>query len=71
MKFDHVVAVIQETKDLEDLSIEDLHGSLILHEQRINGQLDDALEKDTGENPIQIQMNLNNNNDTKEQDEVK
>ena len=35
MKFDHVVAVIQETKDFEDLSIEDLHGSLILHEQEL------------------------------------
>ena len=36
IKFDHVVVVIQEMKDLEDLSIEDLHGSLILHEQSIN-----------------------------------
>ncbi|XP_071913909.1 uncharacterized protein [Coffea arabica] len=47
MKFDHVVAVIQETKDLEDLSIEDLRVSLILYEQRINGKLEDIPKKDT------------------------
>ncbi|XP_071933656.1 uncharacterized protein [Coffea arabica] len=42
IKFDHVVAVIHETKDLEDLNIKDLHGSLILHEQRINEKLKDT-----------------------------
>ena len=46
MKFNHVIAVIQETKDLKDLSIENLHGSLILHEQRINRKLEDTAEKD-------------------------
>ena len=52
IKFDHVVAMLQEKKILENLSIEDLQGSIILHEQRINGKLDDALEKDTVEKPL-------------------
>ena len=32
---------------MEDLSIKDLRGSLILHEQRINGKLEDIPKKDT------------------------
>ena len=69
MKFDHVVAVIQETKDLEDLSIEDLHGSLILPEQRINEKLEDTPEKDTVEKALQVQLNLRGNNDVREHGE--
>ncbi|XP_027083565.1 uncharacterized protein [Coffea arabica] len=69
MKFDHVVSVIQETKDLEDLNIEDLHGSLILHEQRINEKLEDAPEKDTVEKALQVQLNLRGNNDVREHGE--
>ena len=61
IKFDYTVVVIQKTKDLEDLNIENLHGLLILHEQRINGKLDDTLEKDTVEKPLQTQLNLRGN----------
>ena len=52
MKFDHMVVVIQEIKDLEDLSIKDLHGSLILYEQRINEKLEDTPEKDIVEKAL-------------------
>ena len=67
IKFDHVVVVIQEMKDLEDLSIEDLHGSLILHEQRINEKLEDNPEKDIVEKALQVQLNLRGNNDVRQQ----
>ena len=66
MKFDHVITVIQEMKDLEDLSIEDLHGPLILHEQRINGKLKDIPKKNIVEKVLQTQLNLKDNNDTRE-----
>ncbi|XP_019451740.1 PREDICTED: uncharacterized protein LOC109353833 [Lupinus angustifolius] len=47
-KFDHVVAVIEEAKDLDNLSVDELQGSLEVHEQRfmerqIYRQLDHAL----------------------------
>ena len=66
MKFDHVVAVIEETKVLEDLRIEDLHGSLILYEQRINEKLEDTPEKDIVEKALQVQLNLRGNNNVRE-----
>ena len=69
IKFDHVIAIIQQTKDLEHLSIEDLHGLLILHEQRIIGKLEDTPEKDTVEKALQTQLNLRSNSDVKEQGE--
>ena len=34
-KFEHVVVAIEESKDLETLSIEELIGSLEVHEQRM------------------------------------
>ena len=34
-KFEHVVVAIKEPKDLETLSIEELMGSLQVHEQRM------------------------------------
>ncbi|XP_019431764.1 PREDICTED: uncharacterized protein LOC109338869, partial [Lupinus angustifolius] len=33
-RFDHVVAVIEEAKDLDNLSVDELQGSLEVHEQR-------------------------------------
>lgn len=69
IKFDHVVAVIQETKNLDNLSIEELHGSLILYEQRINEKLDDTPEKDTVEKALQTQLNLRGNNEVRDQGE--
>ena len=54
MKFDHVIAMMQETKDLENLSIENLQGSLILHEQRINEKLKDILDNETIKKTLQM-----------------
>ena len=64
-----MVAVIQEMKDLKDLSIENLPGSLILHEQRINEKLEDTLKKDIVEKVLQTQLNLRDNNNVREQGE--
>ncbi|CAL1376903.1 unnamed protein product [Linum trigynum] len=35
-KFEHIVAVIEETKDLANLSMSELMGSLVAHEQRMS-----------------------------------
>ena len=43
-KFDTVVVMIEETKDLSLLSLDDLFGSLIAHESRINKNTDTTLE---------------------------
>ncbi|XP_052181905.1 uncharacterized protein LOC127794699 [Diospyros lotus] len=41
-KFDYVVCSIEESNDLNTLSIDDLQSSLLVHEQRMNGH---AMEK--------------------------
>jgi hypothetical protein len=48
-KFEHIVVAIEESKDLENLTIEELLGSLQVHEQRMqknanSGVLEQALE---------------------------
>jgi hypothetical protein len=35
-KFEHIVVVIEETKDMSRLSIHELMGSLEAHKQRVN-----------------------------------
>ncbi|CAL8169314.1 unnamed protein product [Prunus armeniaca] len=44
-KFDHVVAAIEESKDLAALSLHELIGSLEAHEKRINRSTDHSLEQ--------------------------
>ncbi|KAL2505468.1 CCHC-type domain-containing protein [Abeliophyllum distichum] len=43
-KFDPLVAVIEETKDLEKLEVEELMGSLKLYEQRFNRHSEKSIE---------------------------
>ncbi|CAL8165963.1 unnamed protein product [Prunus armeniaca] len=44
-KFDHVVAAIEESKDLAAFSLHELIGSLEAHEKRINRSTDHSLEQ--------------------------
>ena len=37
VKFNYVVCLIEESNDLSTLSIDELHGSLLVHEQRMQG----------------------------------
>ena len=43
-KFDVVVAAIEEAKDLESLTVDELMGSLLSHEARIDRNKDSTLE---------------------------
>ncbi|XP_077249473.1 uncharacterized protein LOC143888980 [Tasmannia lanceolata] len=44
-KFDHIVAVIEESKDLSKYSMNELMGSLQTHEQRLNRTAENSLEQ--------------------------
>ena len=57
-KFDHVVAAIEESKDLSVLSVDELMGSLQAHESRINR----SLEKNE-ENAFQVKETTNKHRD--------
>ncbi|XP_028105097.1 uncharacterized protein LOC114304132, partial [Camellia sinensis] len=43
-KYNPIVAVVEETKDLVDLSIEDLMGSIKTFEQRLSRQFEKSIE---------------------------
>lgn len=42
-RFNYVVCSIEESNDLDTMSIDELHGSLIVHEQRLNGYVQEEL----------------------------
>ena len=58
-KFDHVVAAIEESKDLSVLSVDELMGSLQAHESRINRSLEKNEEK-----AFQVKETTNNYHST-------
>jgi transcriptional regulator with GAF, ATPase, and Fis domain len=45
LKFDHVVVAIEESKNLKDLTVEELIGSLQAHEQKIDRREGRSLEQ--------------------------
>lgn len=49
-KFNYVVCAIDESKDLDDLSIDELQGSLLVHEQKLSFQ-------DKGEQALKASSN--------------
>ena len=56
-RFDHVVVVIEESKDLDSMKVEELQNSLEAHEQRINERRNDEKDK---EQALQAQNNFMN-----------
>jgi hypothetical protein len=44
-KFDAIVTTIEETKDLSNFSVDELHASLITHEQRLSRNQNSSLEQ--------------------------
>ena len=44
-KFDAIVTTIEETKDLSNFSVDELHASLITHEQRLSRNENSSLEQ--------------------------
>nr|GFC61892.1 retrovirus-related Pol polyprotein from transposon TNT 1-94 [Tanacetum cinerariifolium] len=52
-KFNYVVCSIEESNNLDTMTIDELHGSLLVHEQRMTGQQEDeqALKITTNSSP--------------------
>ena len=53
-KFNYVVCSIEESKDLDELSIDELQGSLLVHEQKIiqEDKKEQALKASTNNNAL-------------------
>ncbi|XP_028230846.1 uncharacterized protein LOC114411336 [Glycine soja] len=68
-KFDHIVVAIEESKNLEELSLEELQGSLESHEQRMNERINEK----KSEQALQARSNPNKHGDRwkKEKTEAK
>ena len=60
-KSDHVVAAIEKAKDLSILSVDELMGSLLAHEARIN-----RLSERNEEKALQVKETTNNKNNERE-----
>ncbi|XP_014624196.1 uncharacterized protein [Glycine max] len=58
-KFDHIVVAIEESKNLEELSLEELQGSLESHEQRMNERINEK----KSEKALQAQSNPKKHSD--------
>jgi hypothetical protein len=59
-KFDHMVAVIEETKDLSSLGVQELLGSLKSHEQRLERHSEKSIES-----AFQSKLTINSKNSEK------
>jgi len=59
-KFDHIVAAIEEFKDLSKLTVTELTGSLQAHEERLRRFSDQPLEQ-----AFQAKLRFSNNGDSK------
>lgn len=54
-KFDHVVTAIEESKDLTTYSLNELMGSLLAHEERMNRSVEKSIEQ-----AFQVKMEVSN-----------
>ena len=51
LKFDYVVCSVEESNNLDTLTIDELQSSLLVHEQRMKGQEQSSEEQSLGKEP--------------------